>query len=168
LHLVSTEIHGRLQIVGAPTLSRYVHLRDCAFFLALWWVGDRAGDMGLSKGVEVTSLLEGSLMLNHTLGKTLRESNGSLLLLPRVFDDPLLDPVAAMDKYVTFCSANGIDVIHKYLFRPVNASGHTPSYVQDSPFSSNDVNARLKVYCKSLGISRCRRGFGCRYGYLLL
>lgn len=151
LRLISAEIMGRLRVFVGPDLSRFVLLRDRAFFLALWWVGDRAGDLGLSKGVEVTRLLDGSLFMNHTLGKTLRESDGSLLLLPSVVGEPLLDPVKAMDEYVEFCSSIGIDVVTKYLFRPLNASGNRVS-VQDSPFTSNDANSRLRVYCKSLGI----------------
>lgn len=151
LRLVSAEICGRLQVVGGSIFSRFVLLRDLAFFLALWWVGDRAGDLGQSKGVEVTRLLDGSLLLNHTLGKTLRESDSSLLLLPSVLDEPLLDPVSALDKYVAFCTSNGIDVVTKYLFRPLNASGKR-TFVQDKPFSSNDANSRLRVYCESLGI----------------
>lgn len=107
--------------------------------------------MGLSKGVEVTRLLDGSLLLNHTLGKTLRESDGSLLLLPSVLDEPLLDPVAALEEYVAFCSSNEIDVVTKFLFCPLNASGKR-TFVQDYPFSSKDANSRLSTYCKSLGI----------------
>jgi hypothetical protein len=147
----SAEIHGRLSIPGLSIINRFVLLRDRAFFLALWWVGDRAGDLGLSKGIEVTELRDGSYLLNHTLGKTLRESDGSLLLLPRVVDEPLLDPVSALQEYVDFCSANSINVVNHFLFRPTNASGRHES-VQESAFSSNDANSRLRTYCKSLGI----------------
>jgi hypothetical protein len=56
LRLVSAKIRGRLSTPGLSVISRFVLLRDRAFFLALWWVGDRAGDLGLSKGVEVTVL----------------------------------------------------------------------------------------------------------------
>jgi hypothetical protein len=151
LRLVSAEILGRLRAPDLSVTQRFVLLRDRAFFLALWWVGDRAGDLGRSKGVEVTKLLDGSFFLNHTLGKTIREGDDSLLLLPQVIDEPLLDPVSALQEYVDFCSTNGIDVISHYLFRPVKASGRHES-VQDSSFTSNDANSRLRTYCKSLGI----------------
>jgi hypothetical protein len=151
LRLVSAKICGRLSSPGLSIIARFVLLRDRAFYLALWWVGDKTGDLGQSKGVEVTRLRDGFLFLNHTLGKTICESDGSLLLLPRVVDEPLLDPVSALQEYVDFCSVNGIDVLNRFLFCPTNASGRHKT-VQESTFSSNDANSCLRTYCKSLGI----------------
>jgi hypothetical protein len=121
LRHVSAKILGRLRVPDLSVIERYVFLHDRAFLLALWWVGDRAGDLGHSKGVEVTKLREGSYLLNHTLGKTLWEGYGSLLLLPQVVDEPLLNLVSALQEYVDFCSANSINVITHFLFRPVKA-----------------------------------------------
>ena len=91
LRLLVKEIMLRLAGIpaGAPfLLDRFLLLRDWAFFCIQWFAGDRAGDLGRALGREVVRLEDGSLLFNHTVGKTIRCAEGHLLVVPRVADEP--------------------------------------------------------------------------------
>ena len=127
-------------------------------------MGDRAGDLGKTKEVEVTHLQCGSLLLNHTVGKTIRQQDGSLLCLPSVSEEPSMDPVSALEAYVNLCKDNGCDV-HNFLFRTTSGSNH--DVISDKPFSSQAANDCLALYCKALGLPSDLRAHGHRAGCAL-
>ena len=72
--------------------ERFALLRDMAFFLTQWFSGDRAGDLGQTVGKEVTRLECGSFLYNHTMGKTIRQSDGDLVVVPAIPEEPSLCP----------------------------------------------------------------------------
>ena len=85
----------------------------------------------------------GSLLFHHTVGKTIRDADGHLLVVPRVEDEPSLCPVLAFDDCVTACVSAGVDIRSGYLFPPL-AGPHSLTY-KDIPFSSNTAMKRLRL-----------------------
>ena len=163
---ISEFILGRIAASpSAPFHKLFSLFRDRAFFLSIWWVGDRAGDLGKAKGVEVTRLRCGSLLMNHTVGKTVRQQDGSLLCLPSVPEEPSMDPVSALIAYVDLCKQNSCDVVHGFLFRPTFGGDHR--IIRNRPFTSQAANERLAFYCKSLGLPSDLRVHGHRAGCAL-
>ena len=151
--------------------SRFALLRDLAFFLVQWFAGDRAGDLGRSLTREVSRLECGSLLLNHTLGKTIRQSDGDLVVVPSIPEDADLCPVTAIDNYVSQCRSNGLDLLDGHLFRPLDVS--TRSFAVDAPFSSSSATRRLRLHLKNAPFdasSFTAHGFraGCAITLLLL
>ena len=148
LRFLSSEIRRLLNLAsGEPFLpNRFVLERDLAFFIVQWFSGDRAGDLGNSIGKEVTRLECGSLLFNHTIGKTVRQSDGDLVVVPSIPEDPELCPVQAVDAYVRHCNENSVDVINGFLFRPVDARAH--GKVLQAPFSSSAATKRLRFYLR--------------------
>ena len=147
IRLLMVEISRRIATLppSAPFLpDRYVLFRDRAFFAIQWWVGDRAGDLGRALGCEVTRLECGSLLMNHTIGKTVGSSGDDLLVIPSLPDDALMCPVRALDAYVTVCKDNGIGVLKDFLFRPTSLPRH--DRVSNGPFCSTDATKRLRQY----------------------
>lgn len=147
LRLLVTEICRRISALSssAPFVPDcFVLYRDLAFFLIQWFAGDRAGDLGRTVGKEITRLACGSLLFNHTIGKTVRQSDGDLLVIPKVSEEPLLCPVRALDAYVDLCKINDVDVINSFLFRPTQPPHHNS--VRLAAFSSYNASKRLRTY----------------------
>ena len=152
-------------LAGLPASSpffpdRFLFLRDWAFFLTLWFSGDRAGDLSRALTKEVVRLGDGSLLFHHTVGKTVRSADGQLLVLPRVTDDPTLCPVTAFDRYVSACrdASPPVDLRPGYLFPPL-APCHKK--IRDVPLSSSAVNKRLAVYLPDEGLTAHGSRAGC-------
>jgi hypothetical protein len=98
--------------------------------------------------------------MNHTVGKTVRQQDGSLLCLPSVPEEPSLDLVSALVAYVDLCRENSCDVIHVFLFWPTSGGDH--SVVENRSFTSQAANERLGFYCKSFGLPSDLRVHGHR------
>ena len=124
--------------------THFLLLRDWAFFLIQWFSGDRAGDLGRTLAKEVVRLEDGSLLFNHTVGKTIRSAYGQMLIVPKVEDDSSLCPVAAFDRYASACTANGISLRDGYLFPPTAAPRHVS--IRNAPLSSSAMTKRLREY----------------------
>ena len=168
LRLLVKEIMLRLATLpaGEPFLpDRFLLLRDWAFFCIQWFAGDRAGDLGRALGREVVRLGEGSLLFNHTVGKTIRSADGQLLVVPRVTDEPSLCPVEAFDRYASACLSSGIDLKQGYLFSPLNAR---LDRIRNAPFSSSAATKRLRSYLPDLELSAHGARAGCAITLLML
>ena len=149
LRYLALEIHRQLAVASGESFlpARFVLERDLAFFLVQWFSGDRAGDLGNSVGKEVTRLECGSLLFNHTIGKTIRQSDGDLVVVPSIPEDPDLCPVRAVDTYVRHCKESGVDVVNGFLFRPLDARSR--GKVLATPFSSSAATKRLRFYLRN-------------------
>lgn len=148
LRFIVETIRGRIAISSAPFIpERFALYRDLAFFLVQWFSGDRAHDLGSSLGREVTRLGDGSLLFKHVIGKTIRQSDGDLIVVPRVPEELALCPVRAVEEYVDLCKLNGIDVVNDFLFRPLKMSPSGPAPA--TPFSSSNATKRLRLYLKN-------------------
>ena len=140
--------------------GRFLILRDLSFFLALWFSGDRAGDLGRALTKEVVRLGDGSLLFHHTVGKTIRSADGQLLVLPRVTEDVSLCPVAAFDRYVGACLAASppVPLRDGYLYPPLAPS---LSKIRNAPLSSSAATKRLAVYLPDEGLTAHGSRAGC-------
>ena len=148
LRLLVVEIKLRLSALpsGEPFVpNRFLLLRDKAFFMIQWYAGDRAGDLGKASAKEVVRLEDGSLLLNHTVGKTIRSADGQLLVVPRIPDERVMCPVAAFDEYASACKAAGVDLGVGLLF-PATALPRHNTIRHLSPFTSTAATKRLRVY----------------------
>ena len=147
-HLVQC-IRERLRLSSAQPFfpERYVFLRDLAFFTCQWFAGDRAHDIGNLIGRDVSRLDSGNIVMNHRIGKTVRESDGDLVVIPVIPEEPDLCPVSALDEYVFSCKSHGIDVLSSYLFRPLEPRRR--SSLLSSPFTSSNATKRLRTYMKN-------------------
>ena len=147
LRLLVKEIMFRIASLppGAAFVpARFLLLRDWAFFLIQWFSGDRAGDLGRSLAKEVVRLEDGSLLFNHTVGKTIRSADGQMLVVAKVDDDSTLCPVAAFDRYTSACAAHGIFLRDGFLFPPTAAPLHVS--IRSAPLSSSAATKRLREY----------------------
>ena len=122
----------------ASGLDIFCHSRFC---------GDCAGDLGRALGKEVVHLEDGSLLYNHTAGKTICGAGGHLLVVPKVEEEPSLCPVAAFDRYVAACKSGGFDLRKGYLFPPTSSPLYF--YIKDGPLSLNAATKRLGLHLPS-------------------
>lgn len=134
-----------------PSLSPseiFILARDQAFFKALFYSGDRAGDLGLVKTSEIARFPDDSgLLFNHVWGKTLRDGSQNLFGMRR-HPNPTLCPVRGIELYVSIAGELSVDLSAGYLFRPTDPQGH----VLNRPLSSSAAAARLKLYLRQANI----------------
>lgn len=151
LRVLVTEIRRQIISLGddAPFAKIYVLKRDLAFYLISWWASDRAGDLGRMMAVEISRLPNGYLMLNHTVGKTVRRAQGDLVVIPNLPEDLVMDPVLALDELVGFMRLHRLNPVTNYVFRTLRRPAHTS--LTDNPFLSDDATRRLRVYFSQLG-----------------
>ena len=149
-----------LDPAGSFFPDRFLILRDLAFFLALWFSGDRAGDLGRALTKEVVRLEDGSLLFHHTVGKTIRSADGQLLVLPRVTDDTSLCPVAAFERYTEAClgASPPVPLREGFLFPPL---APCLSKIRKGPLSSSAATKRLAVYLPDEGLTAHGSRAGC-------
>ena len=169
LRLLVREIQYRLSLLPSDEPffpRRFTLLRDWAFFTTQWFCGDRAGDLGNALAKEVTRLEDGSLLYNHTVGKTVREAGGQLLVVPSVPEEPSLCPVLAFDRYVSECRGASVDILGGFLFRPTSSPGHLS--VRNAPFSSNAATKRLREYLPDGDFTAHGARAGCAITLLML
>jgi hypothetical protein len=57
-------------------------------------------------------------------------------------------PVQELEKYINYCSDNGLDLAGGYVFRPLDAH----SKLSMKSFTSSAANVRLKLYLKNLNL----------------
>ena len=140
------EIRGRIQLLidaEEPSfIKRYVLYRDLAFFLCIWWAGDRAADLGRTRTCDATRIDGRDLLFHHTIGKTIREGNSALIIIPKL-ENWEMDPVRAVDEMVNLASSNGFDLQGGSLFRPSPPDRRS---LANKPFVGNGPNNRLKLY----------------------
>ena len=125
-----------------PSLSPseiFILARDQAFFKALFYSGDRAGDLGLVKTSEIARFPDDSgLLFNHVWGKTLCDGSQNLVGMRR-HPNPTLCPVRGIELYVSIAGEVSVDLSAGYLFCPTDPQGH----VLNRPLSSSAAAARL-------------------------
>lgn len=151
-----------------PSLSPseiFILARDQAFFKALFYSGDRAGDLGLVKTSEIARFPDDSgLLFNHVWGKTLRDGSQNLFGMRR-HPNPTLCPVRGIELYVSIAGELSVDLSAGYLFRPtdpqvmfstdhyrVPPQPHALSYISGRPtltqeklFTALDLAALLRL-----------------------
>ena len=148
---------------NSPNLSlrdKYVLSRDRAYFLVLFFAGDRPGDLGLTLIQEMWRFPQDEgVLFNHTYGKTLRGGSQNMFGIWRCSDSAIC-PVKAVEEYMETAVSMRVDMDAGYLFRPVEGALR----VIDTPFSSGAAYDRLKGYLRVLGIDQGETAHSARSG----
>ena len=126
-------------------VQRFILARDQAYFKAVFFSGDRPGDMGQ---VQMPGTLrfpnDDGLLYNHVWGKTLRDGDSNVFGIKRNPD--VVCPVAGIERYIEIARSLNIDLTTGYLFRPTTPKGG----IANAPFSSCAAEARLKFYPQTM------------------
>ena len=144
LFFLSTHLDKRLLKTSLPPTELFILARDQAYFKALFFSGDRGGDLGQLTTSEIVRFpQDDGFLFNHVWRKTLRDGTSNLFGMRR-HPKPAICPVRAIENYVALCHEFRVNFSDGYLFRLTNPQGH----VLDKPFSSSAAEAQLKVYLK--------------------
>ena len=148
LALLSNFLEKRILSPSLTPSELFVVARDQAFFKTLFFSGNRGGDLGEIKTVEIARFPgDDGFLFNHVWGKTLRNGSSNLFGLRR-HPNYLICPVRAIENYIIVSRNIGIELRHGYLFRPTSPQGS----VLDKPLSHSTAESRLKLYLKQAGI----------------
>lgn len=144
-----TEFFAReISVQGLTFRARFALLRDRAFFLLQVFSGSRAGDLCKLKCNEIHQLpFDEGLLVSQTWGKTLRNGNSNVFVIPRVIDS-VLCPVLALEELVLAASSFGVPLSKGYVFRLVREDGS----VLAASVGYSTMYQRLKCYLRSIGI----------------
>ena len=137
--------HFRKKIAASASLSlvsKYILVRDAAFFVVDFFTGDRASDLGRLSCNQVFRLRDREgFIIRLSLTKTVRRgSPREFVLVP--FRDPDVCPVLWLDYYVRACQALGVSLSGGYFFRASDRG----KQVGGRPFLGSAVYNRLRVY----------------------
>jgi hypothetical protein len=138
-----------------PT-QRFILARDQAFFKAVFFSGDRPGDMGQVKVPEILRFPNNDgLLFNHVWGKTLRDGNSNIFGIKRNPQTSVC-PVRGIEQYIAIAEQLKINLKSGYLFHPSNQQGA----IVNAAFTSSAAEARLRTYLKSIGMCHYPRPIG--------
>lgn len=144
---LSAHIDKKLEASTIKATNRFILARDQAYFKAVFFSGDRPGDMGQVKIPEILRFPNNDgLLFNHVWGKTLRDSSANIFGIQR---NPQLGicPVRGIERYMHIAEQMNVDLKNGFLFRPTNQQGA----IVNEPFRSSTAEARLKMYLKEMG-----------------
>ena len=148
LSKVSRHIAYKLCNPHISIVQRYILQRDLAFFNLLANTGDRAGDLDALLVDQICMLLDKEgVMLNITKGKITNMCDPRVVIVLRSSSSEFC-PVQELEKYINYCSDNGLDLASGYVFRPLD--GH--SKLSMKSFTSSAANVRSKLYLKNLNL----------------
>ena len=151
--------HSASTVSTSPT-RRFLLARDQAYFKAVFFSGDRPGDMGQVKDPEILRFPnDDGFLFNHIWGKTLRDGDSNVFGIRRN-PNLLICPVTAIERYVATAREMCIDLTTGYLFRPTASNGG----VRNAPFTSSAAEARLKQYLVEMGADHGETLHGFRAG----
>ena len=126
----------------------FITARDQAFFKALFFSGDRRGDLGQVKTSELARFPDDNgFLFNHVWGKTLRDGASNLFGM-RQHPNPTLCPIRAIETYVAIARELGISLPCGYLFRSTNHQGH----IVDTLLLSSTAKSRFRKYLRDAQI----------------
>ena len=134
--------------------------RDQAYFKAVFFSGDRPGDMGLVKVAEILRFPnDDGFLFNHVWCKTLRDGDSNVFGIKRN-PQTRICPVQGIEYYMTVAQYLRIDLTRGYLFRLTTPEGGT----LDAPFTSSAAEAHLKGYLQEMGSDNGETLHGFRAG----
>ena len=140
LLLLSRHLEKRLLLPSLSPAEIFITARDQAFFKALFFSGDRGGDLGQVKTSELVRFPDDNgFLFNHVWGKTLRDGASNLFGVRR-HPNPSLCPIRAIETYVAIARELGISLSCGYLFRSTNHQGH----IFDTPLLSSTAESRYR------------------------
>ena len=144
---LADHIGSALQSPDLTPTQRFILARDQAYFKAVFFSGDRPGDMGQVKVPEILRFPnDDGFLFNHVWGKTLRDGDSNVFGIKRNPQTKIC-PVQGIEYYMAMTQQLRIDLTRGFLFRPTTPQGG----ILDAPFSSSAAEARLKGYLKEMG-----------------
>ena len=148
LLLLSRHIKKRLLLSSLSPTEMFVTARDQAFFQALFFSGDRGGDLGQVKTSDIARFPDDNgFLFNHIWGKTLRDGACHPFGMRR-HPNPALCPIKGIETYVSIARELGISLSPGYLFRATNHQGH----IVNQPLLSSAADSRLRKYLRDANI----------------
>ena len=128
--------------------TRYIIVRDLAFFSVDFFSGDRGSDLGRVKSCDVlTTPDKKGFLINQVFGKTLRSNNNNVFGLKPICNAPYC-PITNLRFYVAMAKEMGIDLKYGFLFRTSDRKGN----ISNSPFVGSAVSNRLRKHLTDLKI----------------
>lgn len=144
---LATHLDTALHSKEASPTQQFIIARDQAYFKAVFFSGDRPGDMGQVKVPEILRFPnDDGLLFNHVWGKTLRDGHSNVFGIRRN-PQSIICPVKGVEDYIARARQLKVDLTTGYLFRPTNSIDS----VVNAPFTSSAADARLKVYLTEMG-----------------
>lgn len=142
----------KLKTHDGSLTTKYLLLRDRAYFILISQLGDRAGDLGLVQSTQVR-LSSDKVVVEETVGKCLSGSKGKPCKQTILFamEDALICPVTAVKAYFEGAEACGVDLKTGYMFRVLDKK-ISPQEVSDKPATSGAMNERLKTHLICTGM----------------
>ena len=129
-----------------PT-QRFILARDQAFFKAVFFSGDRPGDMGQIKVPEILRFPNNDgLLFNHVWKKLFEMAISNIFCIKRNPQTSVC-PVRGIEQYIAIAEQLKINLKSGYLFRPTNQQGA----IVNAAFTSSAAEARLRTYLKEMG-----------------
>ena len=114
----------------AKALTRYILVRDLAFFSLDFFSGDRGSDLGWLKSSDVLRPPDGKgYLINQVFGKTLQGNQNNVFAVKPILNSPYC-PVRNLDFYLSLVKIMNIDLNPGYLFRVLDHHGN----ILNSPF----------------------------------
>ena len=148
LSLLSSYLRNLAVSPSLKPSTRYILVRDLAFFSIDFFSGDRCSDLGRVKTRGVLTLPEGKgFLINQVFGKTLRGNRNNVFGLKPIPNSSYCS-VSNLRFYVSMAKEMGIDLKSGYLFRATDCSGN----ISDSPFICSAVANRLRKHLSDLNI----------------
>ena len=132
--------HFRKKMAASASLSvvsKYILVRDAAFFVVDFFTGDRASDLGRLSCNQVFRLRDREGFL---IRLSRRGSPREFVLVP--FRDPDVCPVLWLDYYVRACQALGVSLSGGYFLRASDRG----KQIGVRPFPGSALYNRLRVY----------------------
>ena len=118
LSQLTAHIDRNLQSTAITPTQRFILARDQAYFKAVFFSGDRPGDMGQVKVPEILRFPnDDGFLFNHVWGKTLRDGDSNVFGIKRNPQSRIC-PVQGIEQYMEVAQQLNIDLTRGYLFRP--------------------------------------------------
>ena len=122
--------------------TRYIIVRDLAFFSVDFFSGDRGSDLGRVKSCDVLTMPDKKgLLINQVFGKTLQGNNNNVFGLKPICNAPYC-PITNLRFYVAMVKEMGIDLKYGFLFRTSDRKGN----ISNLPFVGSAVSNRLRKH----------------------
>ena len=115
---LADHIDKSLQSSNISPTQRFILARDQAYFKAVFFSGDRPGDMGQVKVPEILRFPnDDGFIFNHVWGKTLRDGDSNVFGIKRN-PQTRICPVQGIEYYMAVAQYLRVDLTRGYLFRP--------------------------------------------------
>jgi len=117
LSQLTAHIDRNLQSTTITPTQRFILARDQAYFKAVFFSGDRPGDMGQVKVPEILRFPnDDGFLFNHVWGKTLRDGDSNIVCI-KGNPQSRICPVQGIEQYMEVAQQLKIDSARGYLFR---------------------------------------------------